>query len=45
MLFIRFHPLFDILDLLLGKSRDLCSRGGKGDDGDLGNLWVKVRYV
>lgn len=45
MFFVGFHPLFDVFNFLLGESWDLCSRGSEGDDGDLRNLWVKVRCV
>ena len=45
MLFVRLDPLFYVLDLFLGESRDLRSRSGEGDNGDLGNLRVQVRYT
>ena len=45
MLFIGFHPLFDVFNLLFGKSGDLRRGGGEGNNGDLGDLGVQVRYV
>ena len=45
VLFIRLHPLFDVFNLLFGKSWNLGRRGCERNNSDLGNLRVQVRYI
>ena len=40
VLLVGLDPLFYVFDLFFGESRDLRSRGGKGDNGNLSNLRV-----